>query len=101
MGISGIQLTNIRYGALLHDIGKIGVPIRILEKPDKLTIEEWAIVKRHPEHAFAILHDIPFLRPALDIPYHHHERWNGSGYPDGLKKSDSSGSAHFCRGGYF
>jgi HD-GYP domain-containing protein (c-di-GMP phosphodiesterase class II) len=85
MGISGSQLTNIRYGALLHDIGKIGVPLDILDKPAKLSAEEWVVVKKHPEHAFAILHDIPFLRPALDIPYRHHERWNGSGYPDGLK----------------
>lgn len=85
MGISGTALTNIRYGALLHDIGKIGVPRNILEKPDKLTAEEWEIVKQHPRYAFEILHDIPFLRPALDIPYRHHERWNGSGYPDGLK----------------
>jgi PAS domain S-box-containing protein len=85
MGISGNQLTHIRYGALLHDIGKIGVPRSILDKPDKLTSDEWSIVKKHPDHAFTILHDIPFLRPALDIPYRHHERWNGSGYPDGLK----------------
>jgi PAS domain S-box-containing protein len=85
MGISGDQLSNIRYGALLHDIGKIGIPRSILNKPDKLNAEEWTVVKEHPRYAFEILHDIPFLRSALDIPYYHHERWNGSGYPHGLK----------------
>lgn len=85
MGLSEESLIHIRRGALLHDIGKVGVPDAILLKKGPLTTEEWAIMQRHPVMAFEILSKIPFLRPALDIPYCHHERWDGSGYPRGLK----------------
>ncbi|CAM3188116.1 PAS domain S-box protein [Deinococcus deserti] len=79
------QIVQVRRGALLHDIGKMGVPDSILLKPGKLTDEEWVIMKQHPELALNLLSPIDFLRPALDIPYSHHEKWDGSGYPRGLK----------------
>jgi len=75
---------HVRRGALLHDIGKMGVPDNILLKPGKLTDEEWVLMKRHPDYAYELLHPIVFLRPALDIPYCHHEKWDGTGYPRGL-----------------
>jgi putative nucleotidyltransferase with HDIG domain len=84
MGIPDSELIHIRRGSLLHDIGKMGVPDRILLKPDKLTEEEWIIMREHPVHAYNLLSQIEFLRPALNIPHYHHERWDGSGYPDGL-----------------
>jgi putative nucleotidyltransferase with HDIG domain len=86
MGVSEKDCTQIRRGALLHDIGKMGIPDRILLKPDILTGDEWEIMRQHPVYAHRLLHPIPHLRPALDIPYCHHERWNGSGYPRGLKE---------------
>lgn len=79
------ELLNIRWGALLHDIGKVGVPDHILQKPADLTREEWVIMKKHPEFAFDLLAPIDYLRKALDIPRFHHEWWNGNGYPYGLK----------------
>jgi response regulator RpfG family c-di-GMP phosphodiesterase len=85
MNMTGMELTQIRRGALLHDIGKIGIPDSILLKPGPLTDEEWVIMKQHPQHAFNILSPIAFLRPAMDIPYCHHEKWDGTGYPRGLK----------------
>jgi HD-GYP domain-containing protein (c-di-GMP phosphodiesterase class II) len=85
MGIKGERLTHIMRGALLHDIGKMGIPDRILNKPGPLTQEEWDIMKQHPQFAFDLMNPIPYLRPALEIPYGHHERWDGSGYPLGLK----------------
>jgi PAS domain S-box-containing protein len=85
LGISGKDLVNVRRGALLHDIGKLGVPDSILLKPGKLTDEEMAVMKRHPTIAYEILSPIPFLRDALDIPYLHHEKWDGSGYPKGMQ----------------
>jgi HD-GYP domain-containing protein (c-di-GMP phosphodiesterase class II) len=85
MEIEGTKLTNIRRGTLLHDIGKMGIPDRILNKPGKLTDEEWKIMRFHPTYAYELLKDIHFLRPALSIPYCHHERWDGKGYPRGLK----------------
>jgi len=85
MGISEEKLVHIRRGALLHDIGKMGVPDHILLKPGALTAEEWVIMRRHPLNAYNLLAPIEFLRPALDIPHYHHEKWDGSGYPDGLK----------------
>ncbi len=85
MGISESDLIHIRRGALLHDIGKMGVPDRILLKPGPLDVDEWEIMRRHPEAAYELLLPIDFLRPALDIPYCHHEKWDGSGYPRGLK----------------
>ncbi len=84
-GIHEDQLVHIRRGALLHDIGKLGVPDHILLKADKLTEEEWIIMRRHPELAYEMLYPIEYLRPALDIPYCHHENWDGDGYPRGLK----------------
>jgi putative two-component system response regulator len=84
-GISEVGLIFFRRGALLHDIGKLGVPDAILLKPDKLTAEEWDIMRQHPQYAYDMIHPIEYLRPALDIPYCHHEKWDGSGYPRGLK----------------
>jgi PAS domain S-box-containing protein len=85
LGMNDEQLIHIRRGSLLHDIGKMGVPDSILLKPGKLTDEEWAVMYRHPQFAFDMLAPIAYLRPALDIPYGHHERWDGSGYPRKLK----------------
>ena len=85
MGVRGEEIVDIRRGALLHDIGKMGVPDRILLKPGKLDDEEWDIMKQHTVYAFEMLWPIEFLRLAIDIPHCHHERWDGTGYPRGLK----------------
>jgi putative nucleotidyltransferase with HDIG domain len=85
MHISESQLTAIRRGALLHDIGKIGVPDSILLKDGKLTEEEWDLMRKHPHLAHDMLAPIAYLNDALDIPYCHHEKWDGTGYPQGLK----------------
>ena len=85
MGLSAATLLNVRRGALLHDIGKMGIPDSILLKPGKLTDKEWVIMRKHPEYAYELLSPIEFLRTALDIPYCHHEKWDGTGYPRGLK----------------
>lgn len=85
MGISEAELAHVRRGALLHDIGKLGIPDSILFKPGKLTDEEWEIMKQHPVIAHKLLSPITFLRPAMDIPYCHHEKWDGTGYPHGFK----------------
>ncbi len=84
MGISGQELIHLRRGALLHDIGKMGIPDHILLKPGPLTGDEWKTMHQHPVYAHEWLSSIPFLRPALDIPYCHHEKWDGTGYPRGL-----------------
>ncbi|MGB9752537.1 MAG: histidine kinase [Roseiflexus castenholzii] len=84
-GLSDEQIAHIRRGALLHDIGKLGVPDSILRKPGQLTEEEWAAMRQHPDYAYTMLSPIEYLRPVLDIPYSHHERWDGTGYPRGLK----------------
>jgi putative nucleotidyltransferase with HDIG domain len=84
MGVSGEDLLNIRRGALLHDIGKMAIPDGILLKPGKLTEDEWEVMKEHPVYALQMLSPIEYLRDALDIPYFHHERWDGTGYPQGL-----------------
>ncbi len=84
-GVGEDELVQVRRGALLHDIGKIGVPDSILLKPGPLTGEEREVMKRHPEHALEMLRPIAYLRPALDIPYGHHEHWDGTGYPRGLR----------------
>ena len=81
MGVEGEDMDWIRRGAILHDIGKIGIPDSVLRKPGKLTEEEWDIMKQHPEMGYRMLQDIPFLRPALDIVLSHQERFDGSGYP--------------------
>jgi PAS domain S-box-containing protein len=85
MGMSDDELVHVRRGALLHDIGKIGVPDVLLLKPEELSDEERRVIKRHPLIAYEMLSDIPFLRNALDIPFHHHEKWDGTGYPHGLR----------------
>jgi putative nucleotidyltransferase with HDIG domain len=85
MGQKEADLVHIRRGALLHDIGKMGIPDAILLKPGPLTDEEWEIMRKHPVYAYELLSPISFLRPALDIPYCHHEKWDGTGYPRGLK----------------
>jgi HD-GYP domain-containing protein (c-di-GMP phosphodiesterase class II) len=84
IGIRGEALQHIRRGALLHDIGKMGIPDSILLKPGPLTPDEWEIMRQHPVHAYEMLKTIDYLSPALEIPYCHHERWDGSGYPQGL-----------------
>ena len=82
------ELVHIRRGALLHDIGKIGVPDQILHKPGPLTGEELEIMRQHPIYSYEMLSSIHYLRPAIDIPYCHHERWDGTGYPRGLAGED-------------
>ncbi len=84
-GFSERELIFIRWGALLHDIGKMGVPDRILFKEGPLTDEEWVIMRQHPVRAHDMLRTIQYLRSAVDIPYCHHEKWDGTGYPNGLK----------------
>src|SRR5690606_28073759 len=88
VGIPESQLTHIRRGALLHDIGKMGVSDKILRKPSALTEAEMKEMKKHPQYAYELLYPIPYLRPAVDIPYCHHEWWDGSGYPRGLKGNE-------------
>jgi PAS domain S-box-containing protein len=85
MGVGEEELAHIRRGALLHDIGKLSIPDEILFKPGPLTNEEWVVMRKHPIFAYEVLAPIRYLRAALDIPYCHHEKWDGSGYPRGLK----------------
>ena len=85
LGLDEKAVIHLRHGALLHDIGKMGVPDYILLKPEPLTQEEWEVMRRHPELAHQLLSPIAFLHPAIDIPYCHHEKWDGTGYPRGLK----------------
>ena len=85
MGVDDTSLSQIRRGALLHDIGKMGVADSILHKPGPLNAEEWEVMRKHPVYAFELLSPITYLRQSLDIPYCHHEKWDGSGYPQGLK----------------
>ena len=84
MAVSEAELVHMRRGALLHDIGKMGIPDRILLKAGPLDEAEWKIMRRHPTYAYELLSPIAFLRPALEIPYCHHEKWDGTGYPRGL-----------------
>jgi HD-GYP domain-containing protein (c-di-GMP phosphodiesterase class II) len=86
-GFNEQSLGHVYRGALLHDIGKMGIPDHILTKPGPLTESEWKIMRLHPVYAYELLSPIHFLRPALDIPYCHHEKWDGSGYPRGLKEN--------------
>ena len=88
LGVSDEDLVHIRRGALLHDIGKIAVPDGILRKPGPLTHEERAVMRQHPAYAYEMLAPVTYLRLSLDIPYCHHELWDGSGYPRGLKAED-------------
>ncbi len=85
LGVSDTDLVHVRRGAILHDIGKIGIPDKVLQKPGSLSTEERKIMQKHPGYAFDLLRPIAYLRPALDIPLQHHEKWDGSGYPRGLK----------------
>jgi PAS domain S-box-containing protein len=85
MGISDQELVHLRRGALLHDIGKLAIPDSILMKPGPLSEQEWEVMVRHPILSYEMLSPIEFLHPALDIPYCHHEKWDGSGYPRGLR----------------
>lgn len=84
-GLNDEEILHIQRGALLHDIGKLGVPDQIVLKPGSLTDEEWALMRKHPQYAYEMLVSIDYLKPALDIPYCHHEKWDGTGYPQGLK----------------
>jgi putative nucleotidyltransferase with HDIG domain len=84
-GLGEKELVQVRWGALLHDIGKMGIPDSILFKPSQLTGEEWVMMKKHPVFAYEMLSPVRYLRSALDIPYCHHEKWDGTGYPRGLK----------------
>lgn len=79
------ELDMIYRGALMHDVGKIGVPDAILRKPDRLTEEEWVFMRKHPAFGYRILAQVPYLRPAARVVLAHHERWEGGGYPRGLK----------------
>jgi response regulator RpfG family c-di-GMP phosphodiesterase len=85
MGITDPALRHMYRGALLHDIGKMGIPDSILRKPEALTPEELDIMQQHPAYAYELLKGISYLREDLDIPYCHHEKWDGTGYPRGLK----------------
>jgi response regulator RpfG family c-di-GMP phosphodiesterase len=84
-GVPEDEITDLAHGVLLHDIGKIGIPDAILLKPGKLTPEEWQVMRRHPEIGRRLIENIPFLKGAVPIVYCHHERWDGTGYPRGLK----------------
>jgi putative nucleotidyltransferase with HDIG domain len=84
LGIGGSDVAFLRRGALLHDIGKIGVPDNILRKPTALSDGEWQVMRRHPEFGARIIASIPFLEDVTRIVRHHHERWDGNGYPDRL-----------------
>ncbi len=84
VGVAEVEIKNIRWGALLHDIGKLAIPDAILRKPGPLNAEEWAVMRKHPLYAYEMLIPVSYLHPALAIPYSHHERWDGMGYPQGL-----------------
>ncbi len=78
-------MVHVRRGAILHDIGKMAIPDSILLKSTDLTDSERAVIQQHPRYAYDMLSPIPYLRQALDIPFYHHEKWDGTGYPHGLK----------------
>jgi HD-GYP domain-containing protein (c-di-GMP phosphodiesterase class II) len=84
MGVPANEMENIRRGALLHDIGKMGVPDSVLLKPGSLNEREWEMMRRHPEYARDLIMPIDYLRAVIDIPYCHHEKWDGTGYPRGI-----------------
>jgi len=84
-GMPEAELRDIEHGVMLHDIGKIGIPDSILLKPGPLSPEEWKVMRTHPEIGRRLVEHIPFLAGAVPIVYHHHERWDGNGYPEGLR----------------
>ena len=88
LGVKQSELIHIRRGAILHDIGKVAIPDQILFKPGPLAQQEWDIMRRHPDIAVELLSPVTYLEPALEIPHWHHEKWDGSGYPDGLRQED-------------
>jgi putative nucleotidyltransferase with HDIG domain len=88
LGVPDEEMIHLQRGALLHDIGKMGIPDSILMKEGSLSDEEWGVMKKHPIMAKDMLSSIPFLQNATDIPYCHHEKWDGSGYPNGLKENE-------------
>jgi HD-GYP domain-containing protein (c-di-GMP phosphodiesterase class II) len=88
LGVKQSELIHVRRGAILHDIGKVAIPDQILFKPGPLAQEEWEIMRRHPDIAVELLSPVTYLEPALEIPHWHHEKWDGSGYPDGLHQED-------------
>lgn len=98
MGVAEDQLVHIRRGTLLHDIGKMAIPDDVLKKPGPLSPEDWQLMKQHPSIAYELLSPIPYLRQALEIPYCHHERWDGSGYPRPAGRADPAFGAHLRRG---
>ncbi len=85
IGIKDTDIPHIQRGALLHDIGKLSIPDSILHKTSSLSRSDWILIRGHPQYAYDLLSSIAFLFPALDIPHYHHEKWDGTGYPDGLK----------------
>jgi putative two-component system response regulator len=85
LGLNEDDLLQIKRGSLLHDVGKLGIPDNILLKPGPLTDEEWVIMRKHPVYAYEWLSKIAYLNKAMDIPHYHHEKWDGTGYPEGLK----------------
>jgi putative nucleotidyltransferase with HDIG domain len=87
-GLNSEEMKSLEFGALLHDIGKIGVPDSILRKPAKLTEEEWVLMREHPQHGQQILRGIEFLQGAARVVAQHHEKWDGTGYPLGLRSDD-------------
>ena len=88
LGVSSAKMVHIRRGGLLHDAGNLRVPEEILHKEGELSVEEWITIHMHPFYAYEMLSTIPILAAALDIPYCHHEKWDGNGYPRGLKGTD-------------
>jgi putative two-component system response regulator len=87
MGFPENEIVQLGRGALLHDMGKLAIPDAVLRKPGKLNEAEWEVMRQHPTYAYQMLFPIEYLRPALDIPYCHHEKWNGNGYPRGLRET--------------
>jgi response regulator RpfG family c-di-GMP phosphodiesterase len=96
MGLSGDAISHLRHGVLLHDIGMLGIPESILLNPGSLNEEQWKMVRKHPRIAYDLLSQIPNWRQALDIPYSHHEKWDGTGYPQGLKNDVIPLGARIC-----
>jgi HD-GYP domain-containing protein (c-di-GMP phosphodiesterase class II) len=88
LGLSTEETRQVEIAAVLHDLGKIGVPDEILKKPSKLTLEEQMIMRKHPEHGWAVMKNIPGCQTASLLILHHHEMWDGRGYPAGLKGRD-------------